>query len=356
MTITTYELVLMHRNLDTPSFKVWQHTGYALIKYIDGVPSSMKTLEAHGRLPALGDMYVISSIESPCSDAEGWIPLNSELSSAEKYVPEQIYTGGEWKNTTQEWLFESEYNTVPIDIKGNETPLDIFKKMERMGKIVNILDDTYVLGIDYNALYKNCNTFTYLLGLKYLNTDVFEKINLDGKYFLGDENASHAYGDIELKFNIYKYFLLAKKVLNIISKEELSLMETTFSVSTSISSVSVEINDGDNEYMTYVPSFQRAPKDNLQASFSSAEVMRSPLTLDLDGDGVETVSVNDGVYFDHDGNGFAEKSGWVSKDDAILVRDLNNNGQIDDGSELFGDQTILSDGEKAANGFEALAA
>ena len=87
----------------------------------------------------------------------------------------------------------------------------------------------------------------------------------------------------------------------------------------------------------------------------TAEVMRSPLTLDLDGDGVETVSVNDGVYFDHDGNGFAEKSGWVSKDDAILVRDLNNNGQIDGGSELFGDQTILSNGEKAANGFEALA-
>ncbi len=81
-----------------------------------------------------------------------------------------------------------------------------------------------------------------------------------------------------------------------------------------------------------------------------------PMTLDLDGDGVETVSVNDGVYFDHDGNGFAEKSGWVSKDDAILVRDLNNNGQIDDGSELFGDQTILSDGTEAANGFEALAA
>lgn len=76
---------------------------------------------------------------------------------------------------------------------------------------------------------------------------------------------------------------------------------------------------------------------NLQSSFFSAEVMRSPLTLVLDRDGVETVSVNDGVYFDHDGNGFAEKSGWVSKDDAILVRDLNNNGQIDDGSELFGD-------------------
>ena len=78
------------------------------------------------------------------------------------------------------------------------------------------------------------------------------------------------------------------------------------------------------------------PKE-LKSSFYSAETTRSPLILDLDGNGVETVSVNDGVYFDHDGNGFAEKSGWVSKDDAILVRDLNNNGQIDDGSELFGD-------------------
>lgn len=34
---------------------------------------------------------------------------------------------------------------------------------------------------------------------------------------------------------------------------------------------------------------------------------------------------------------------------------LNGCGQIDDGSELLGDQTIFSDGEKAANGFEALA-
>lgn len=35
---------------------------------------------------------------------------------------------------------------------------------------------------------------------------------------------------------------------------------------------------------------------------------------------------------------------------------LNGCGQIDGGNELFGDQTLLSDGTKAANGFEALAA
>ncbi|MBR4127641.1 MAG: hypothetical protein IKR09_08710, partial [Alphaproteobacteria bacterium] len=26
-----------------------------------------------------------------------------------------------------------------------------------------------------------------------------------------------------------------------------------------------------------------------------------------------------GVYFDHDGNGFAEKSGWISADDAASL-------------------------------------
>lgn len=74
----------------------------------------------------------------------------------------------------------------------------------------------------------------------------------------------------------------------------------------------------------------------------------------MDGDGVETVSAANGVYFDHDGNGFAERTGWVGQDDGLLVRDLNNNGQIDNGSELFGNNTVLSNGKKAANGFEAL--
>jgi hypothetical protein len=81
----------------------------------------------------------------------------------------------------------------------------------------------------------------------------------------------------------------------------------------------------------------------------------SPIILDLDGDGVKTVDLANGAYFDHDGNRFAEKSGWVGPNDAILVRDLNDNGQIDDGGETFGDNTLLANGQKAANGFEALA-
>ncbi|MBX3647524.1 MAG: hypothetical protein KF766_07665 [Rhodocyclaceae bacterium] len=82
---------------------------------------------------------------------------------------------------------------------------------------------------------------------------------------------------------------------------------------------------------------------------------RDPLILDLDGDGLETVGVAAGVLFDHDGDGVASGTGWVSSDDGFLVLDRNGNGQIDNGRELFGDATPLAGGGTAADGFAALA-
>ena len=121
----------------------------------------------------------------------------------------------------------------------------------------------------------------------------------------------------------------------------------------------LRIPDGNGGWKPFLPEGQQdlrpEAKANLKEEKTSAEEIRSPLAIDLDGDGIETISVDNGVYFDHDGNGFAEKTGWIGSDDALLVRDINENGQIDNGSELFGNQTILSNGEKAANGFEALA-
>ncbi len=61
-----------------------------------------------------------------------------------------------------------------------------------------------------------------------------------------------------------------------------------------------------------------------------------PLVIDLDGDGIETVEVDFGPQFDLDGDGFAQRTGWVGRDDGILVRDLDGSGTIDDISELFG--------------------
>ncbi|MFA7061841.1 MAG: calcium-binding protein, partial [Pedobacter sp.] len=81
---------------------------------------------------------------------------------------------------------------------------------------------------------------------------------------------------------------------------------------------------------------------------------RDPLILDLDGDGIESIRSNSATFFDHDGNGLAESTGWVSQDDGLLVLDRNGDGAITNGNELFGDNTILKTGKKAANGFEAL--
>ena len=85
--------------------------------------------------------------------------------------------------------------------------------------------------------------------------------------------------------------------------------------------------------------------------------VHDPLALDLDGDGIETVATKGfaGALFDHRNQGIRTATGWVSADDGLLVRDLNGNGIIDNGAELFGDNTKLADGSFAKHGYAALA-
>ena len=82
-----------------------------------------------------------------------------------------------------------------------------------------------------------------------------------------------------------------------------------------------------------------------------------PLILDLGGNGIETISVAgfSGSLFDHNNDGIRTATGWISADDGLLVRDLNGNGLIDNGSELFGNNTRLANGQNAAHGYAALA-
>ncbi|MBT0200439.1 calcium-binding protein, partial [Vibrio campbellii] len=80
----------------------------------------------------------------------------------------------------------------------------------------------------------------------------------------------------------------------------------------------------------------------------------SPLILDLDGDGIETTDLESGVYFDHDGDGKRERSAFVGPDDGLLVLDVDGDGAITSGNELFGNNTKLGDGTFASNGFTAL--
>jgi Ca2+-binding RTX toxin-like protein len=98
------------------------------------------------------------------------------------------------------------------------------------------------------------------------------------------------------------------------------------------------------------------PDDPLgKDQFDNALHTVSPIVLDLDGNGVVTRGIGEGAFFDFDGNGFAERTGWATPTDGLLVRDLNHNGKIDNGTELFGEHTILANGRRAVNGFAALA-
>ena len=86
-----------------------------------------------------------------------------------------------------------------------------------------------------------------------------------------------------------------------------------------------------------------------------APIRRDPLALDLDGDGIEIISLNEQiVLFDHDGDGLKTGSSWLDSDDGWVVLDRNNNGVIDSGQELFGVDTRKSNGQFATDGFDAL--
>ena len=78
----------------------------------------------------------------------------------------------------------------------------------------------------------------------------------------------------------------------------------------------------------------------------------SPIVIDLDRDGIETsrltLADEGGVRFDIDGNGTVDRLGWLTGDDAFLVRDLDNDGLIQSGLEMFG-------GASRGEGFAELA-
>ncbi|MDO2409401.1 hypothetical protein [Campylobacter magnus] len=80
-----------------------------------------------------------------------------------------------------------------------------------------------------------------------------------------------------------------------------------------------------------------------------------PIALDLNNNGkIDTITLENGVFFDHNGDEIAFKSSWISGDDGILARDINGDKEINSGAELFGNFTQLKNGELAKNGFEAL--
>lgn len=79
-----------------------------------------------------------------------------------------------------------------------------------------------------------------------------------------------------------------------------------------------------------------------------------PLVIDFSGMGFRTVAPS--VSFDLSNTGMFEVFGWIAPNSqqGFLALDVNNNGKIDNGSELFSNFMKINSTTYATNGFEAL--
>ncbi len=95
----------------------------------------------------------------------------------------------------------------------------------------------------------------------------------------------------------------------------------------------------------------------LAAQAKAVSCSSSPLVLDLGGDGIRTTGLSFPVIFDLHGNGIPVITGWTveEEEDAFLWMDLNGDGIVNGGRELFGDSTLNPiDNLVGDNGFRVL--
>lgn len=100
-------------------------------------------------------------------------------------------------------------------------------------------------------------------------------------------------------------------------------------------------NNGGTDSFNYTIKDADGDKDTAKLKITVERIVYDcPLVIDLDGDGIELINKNNNIFYDINEDGLADRTGWVSADDGILVFDKNNDGIINDHSEMFGNDQI----------------
>ncbi|HEY6141354.1 MAG TPA: hypothetical protein VI670_26665 [Thermoanaerobaculia bacterium] len=124
-----------------------------------------------------------------------------------------------------------------------------------------------------------------------------------------------------------------------------------------ISVQSDECQQADSLWTT--PSETTPPRDPDPCGFSCQEGRGadSPIVINLGKGGYRLSGADDPVLFDISATGQAFWIGWTAAggDEAFLCLDRDGDGAIANGTELFGNATPLRTGQRASNGFIALA-